>query len=451
MISSPLVSNTINSISELINKQSIRYELVTTEGKLLRKYILPIIISTALYIPICWMLKTYYKDRKPFPYKMPVILWNVILAVLSAIGSLMILINQPMILLHKADPIFLYSFPDYVYHPVVGFVVRIFCLTKVIEYGDTFWLCVKKRPTIFLHLYHHVTVALFCLHSLMLEAPYGHFFVFVNLNIHAVMYAYYAASMIFKGNKTIVAMRPFITLGQLMQMFFGVAICSYELVSINKSSGLEINTIFGLFMYLSYAYLFGDFFIKNYYKSLSPVNTLFAISPIAFLPLLVSILGKSIIFLPTSTIISVLIVVALFVGNGRSYMEYLSPIYFSSESAKNHGVMAKSIRCFAKIEGTDEGSYSNMFCVIMRYSVLPLIAIGVDSIWTSHVSIRSLPLIFSLWNLHGYISGAFVVQKPVEIVQVEDLDESPKLNAINPTLADDPNVVLRRTVPVHNQ
>ncbi|CAG0883218.1 unnamed protein product, partial [Cyprideis torosa] len=70
----------------------------------------------------------------------------------------------------------------------------LFGLSKVVELGDTAFIVLRKKPLLFLHWYHHVTVLLFCWYSMGKGASIavGLFFVVNNAAVHAFMYTYYA-------------------------------------------------------------------------------------------------------------------------------------------------------------------------------------------------------------------------------------------------------------------
>merc|ERR1719167_1382335 len=107
--------------------------------------------------------------------------------------------------------------------------------------------------------------------------PYGHTFAFVNLNIHAVMYSYYALAIMesTKRHWFMRAVRPYITSSQLLQMFLGTAIAFREVMFpveggyYGISDSMKRDSVLALCMYVSYAYLFGDFWVKNYTNSSS--------------------------------------------------------------------------------------------------------------------------------------------------------------------------------------
>lgn len=52
-------------------------------------------------------------------------------------------------------------------------LLDVYCLHKVPELVDTVFIVLRKRPLIFLHWYHHVTVLLFCWSSFATESGSG--------------------------------------------------------------------------------------------------------------------------------------------------------------------------------------------------------------------------------------------------------------------------------------
>mmetsp|Transcript_21759 Transcript_21759/g.39484 ORF Transcript_21759/g.39484 Transcript_21759/m.39484 type:complete len:87 (+) Transcript_21759:710-970(+) len=64
-------------------------------------------------------------------------------------------------------------------------------IQNVSELVDTFFIVIHKKPLIFLHWYHHITVLLYCWHSYVTTSPPGIFFVVMNYSVHATMYGYY--------------------------------------------------------------------------------------------------------------------------------------------------------------------------------------------------------------------------------------------------------------------
>lgn len=151
-----------------------------------------------------------------------------------------------------------------------GLWVQLFILSKFPELLDTFFIVIHKKPLIFLHWYHHITVLLYCWHSYVTKSPSGIFFVVMNYCVHAVMYGYYFLMA--------VKMRPkwfnpmVVTFMQLSQMFIGVGVTLVAFYYYRNpvEGGMchirKENNTAAFIMYGSYFYLFAQFFFARYFK-----------------------------------------------------------------------------------------------------------------------------------------------------------------------------------------
>ena len=119
--------------------------------------------------------------------------WNLCLASFSVLGALR---TAP----HLAFSIWSMGYERFLCDPVekynwglfsTGLWVQLFIFSKPLELGDTLFIVALKRPLSFLHVYHHITVLLFCWHSYAFESPAGLFFVAMNYSVHFVMYLYF--------------------------------------------------------------------------------------------------------------------------------------------------------------------------------------------------------------------------------------------------------------------
>lgn len=146
-----------------------------------------------------------------------------------------------------------------------GFWVMLFIFSKLPELIDTVFIVLRKRPLIFLHWYHHVTVLLFCWNSYSTYAATGLYFVAMNYTVHALMYGYYclqALNLCPKSFPTVL-----ITLSQIGQMFIGTGVCAsawYFSLSGKSCSNDVSNLVAGGLMYGSYLYLFTAFALKRF-------------------------------------------------------------------------------------------------------------------------------------------------------------------------------------------
>lgn len=147
------------------------------------------------------------------------------------------------------------------------------------ELFDTFFLVVQKKPVIFLHWYHHITVLLYCWHSYVTLSPTGIFFSVMNYFVHACMYGYYFIMSIPSSKKNKPTwLNPFlITILQISQMFVGIFVTILgfyysrqqppqidDTFSATTCAVRTENNIAAFIMYGSYLLLFVQFFIERY-------------------------------------------------------------------------------------------------------------------------------------------------------------------------------------------
>ena len=156
-------------------------------------------------------------------------LWNLFLSVFSTIGFLRTAPTLLHICLGRDSPdgvatglesLFVREASEAFGSGSCGVWVALFIYSKIPELIDTLFLILRRRPIIFLHWYHHITVLLFCFQSYRLESPSGLVFCVMNYGVHAVMYGYYFLTSI---ERRPAFFRPFyVTFLQLSQMFVGV-------------------------------------------------------------------------------------------------------------------------------------------------------------------------------------------------------------------------------------
>uniref|UniRef100_A0A1I8AYC0 Elongation of very long chain fatty acids protein n=1 Tax=Meloidogyne hapla TaxID=6305 RepID=A0A1I8AYC0_MELHA len=104
---------------------------------------------------------------------------------------------------------------NYYTDPITGFWGWMFVMSKAPELGDTLFLILRKRPVIFLHWYHHALTFIYATITYAERQAWCRWSLALNLTVHTVMYFWNV-----------------LTLGALM--------------------------------YLSYLYLFGQFFYNAY-------------------------------------------------------------------------------------------------------------------------------------------------------------------------------------------
>lgn len=148
---------------------------------------------------------------------------------------------------------------------VSGFWSWMFALSKLLEFGDTIFIVLRKQELIFLHWYHHITVLVYAWFSYANNIASARWFMVLNYFVHSIMYSYYALKAM--RYKTPVFIPMLITILQITQMILGciISIVSYHYLESHKEcKNLRIHMIFSILMYLSYFILFCKFFYKSY-------------------------------------------------------------------------------------------------------------------------------------------------------------------------------------------
>ncbi len=243
-----------------INKN---YSVDTISDILTRKWWVPI-LAVSLYMLLVALGKMYMEKRKPYSLRSLLFSWNVLLALFSILGSIAMVPTLVQSVLEKG---FLFTTCNTPIHavPMQAFFCFIFVLSKIVEFGDTFFIVLRKTPLNFLHWYHHVTVCLFSWHSLAIKSAPGHWYCAMNYSVHSVMYTYY----VFKsfGYRIPKQVALGVTLLQLLQFFVGLVVVLSSAVLFVSGVPCQINYLnisAGMFIYISYFVLFGNFFYHRY-------------------------------------------------------------------------------------------------------------------------------------------------------------------------------------------
>ncbi|CAI5731089.1 unnamed protein product [Hyaloperonospora brassicae] len=229
------------------------------------KQSLPMVVALCVvYCVLCFAGRRMMRDVKPFDLKVALALWNLALALFSAVGALRTVPSLLNTIYYRGvyHSVCVPPTPRYGRGPV-GFWVVLFIFSKIPELGDTVFIVLRKKPLIFLHWYHHVTVLLFCWHAFGTLSASGIYFVAMNFPVHAIMYFYYFL--------TACGYRPrwarLVTIAQLSQMVVGVAVCGLNVYYMKQGIACGVdpdNLKWGIIMYSSYFALFLKLFIERY-------------------------------------------------------------------------------------------------------------------------------------------------------------------------------------------
>ncbi|GMR45564.1 hypothetical protein PMAYCL1PPCAC_15759 [Pristionchus mayeri] len=221
---------------------------------------------SAAYVIVIFAGRKLMESRKPFSLDTPLFVWNAGLAIFSILGFLRVTPEWFWSWRGENDLTYSICVASYT-HAVSGFWTQQFVLSKIVELLDTVFIVARKRPLLFLHWYHHISVLVYTWHAYKDHTASGRWFVWMNYGVHAVMYSYYAIrSLKWRAPKWIAM---FITVLQISQMIAGITIgiSVYRI----KASGGECHQTWGnlflnLAMYFSYFILFCNFFYHAYIK-----------------------------------------------------------------------------------------------------------------------------------------------------------------------------------------
>jgi len=193
-------------------------------------------------------------------------LWNLFLSVFSFIGMSRVVPHTFMMMYTMTLEQQICTSPEFSYGDgAAGLWVMLFCVSKVFELIDTFFIVVRKKPLMFLHWYHHVTVLLYTWFSYSKRNP-GVYFVAMNYSVHAFMYGYYflmAMNWLPKWFNPI-----YLTIAQISQMFWGVT-CTVLAWQYKKADEMGCGVVTEMLiwcglMYSTYFYLFIEFAVHRF-------------------------------------------------------------------------------------------------------------------------------------------------------------------------------------------
>ncbi|PAV76918.1 hypothetical protein WR25_23674 [Diploscapter pachys] len=225
-------------------------------------------------IAVVYLLAIYFGQklmsyRKPFQLDNTLAVWNFLFSLFSGIAAYKLV--PELVSVFRKDG-FVASYCDnaeYYTDPSTGFWGWAFVMSKAPELGDTMFLVLRKKPVIFMHWYHHVLTFIYAQITYSEHQAWARWSLALNLIVHTVMYFYFGIRALKINTPRPVA--KFITTIQIVQFviscyIFGhlVFIKSYDLVPGCQVSW-NVLSIGGL-MYLSYLYLFAEFFYKAYIK-----------------------------------------------------------------------------------------------------------------------------------------------------------------------------------------
>lgn len=224
------------------------------------------VLAVTLYAGFLHCGKKIFANRKPLNLRYLMAAWNLFLALYS---MLTLLHAYPAFKVVTSRSIHdnLCENPEKYFGGSAELWVILFVLSKYVELFDTFFIIVHKKPLIFLHWYHHITVLLFCWVAFQEKTPSSVFFGPMNATVHSIMYFYYFLMAVKMKPKWFNAI--WLTVGQIVQMVVGttMSVLSMYFYMTDEDCTLKKGSLIAsFFLYGSYLYLFCAFFYDRYFK-----------------------------------------------------------------------------------------------------------------------------------------------------------------------------------------
>jgi hypothetical protein len=138
--------------------------------------------------------------------------------------------------------------------------IKLFLLSKYVEWGDTLFLHLSGKPISMLQYTHHMSTAVltYVAFDRTIISPHAMVFVGSNTLVHIPMYWYFAFPKGFLHKY-----RKLITQSQIVQHIGCLGVISYTLTK-DDCRQAEYANVFGLAMYSMYLFYFGFFYINTY-------------------------------------------------------------------------------------------------------------------------------------------------------------------------------------------
>lgn len=253
------------SLEPVYKEIDANYTIEHTAAITKRYWYVPL-LSCALYLLSVYLGTSYMAQRKPYSLRPLLFIWNTLLAVISIMGAVVMV---PDLYKYFMERGFAYSvcFTAIHYKPILSFWSLLFVFSKIVEFGDTFFIIARKTPLMFLHWYHHVTVCVFSWYGLLIKGGPAHWYCALNFCVHSAMYTYYILKA--SGARVPGFFAQAVTASQLVQFVIGILVTAVACQQYWGGHGCQTDNFLlflGVTIYGSYLILFSRFFYNRYLK-----------------------------------------------------------------------------------------------------------------------------------------------------------------------------------------
>eukprot|EP01133_Synstelium_polycarpum_P015135 gene15135-17914_t len=219
--------------------------------------------TSVIYLVGIFLLHAFMKNRKPMSLRTISIIHNsnlIVLSVAMMCGVLYAAYTQAQT---QGAFSLICEATNNAVSGRIGFWIYVFYLSKYYELVDTVILALKKKPLIFLHIFHHVSMVTVTWQWLNDQWLVGSWWcTFVNSFIHTIMYYYYLQTSL--GNDC--WFKKYITRAQIIQFLTGTAIVTYWFI-IRVRENCQGGIAPAIVSYVAntlFIFLFVRFYINSY-------------------------------------------------------------------------------------------------------------------------------------------------------------------------------------------
>uniref|UniRef100_A0A183GI08 Elongation of very long chain fatty acids protein n=1 Tax=Heligmosomoides polygyrus TaxID=6339 RepID=A0A183GI08_HELPZ len=231
---------------------------------------------TVAYLVLIYLGQKFMRNKKPFELDGTLAVWNFTFSLFSGVAAYKLL---PELFRTFQTDGFVGTYcnnNDYYTDTSTGFWGWAFVMSKAPELGDTIFLVLRKKPVIFMHWYHHALTFVYATITYSEHQAWVRWSLALNLTVHTIMYFYFGVRALKIETPRPVA--KFITTIQITQFVISCYILGHLVLIKTYNSipdcAVSWNVLsIGALMYLSYLYLFAEFFYKAYIKKRSPTKT----------------------------------------------------------------------------------------------------------------------------------------------------------------------------------
>ncbi|KAJ2156343.1 Fatty acyl-CoA elongase/Polyunsaturated fatty acid specific elongation enzyme [Coemansia sp. RSA 552] len=230
-------------------------------------------VGMVVYLAIIFGIQFLMRSRKAFKLRKMAQLHNLGLTLISLV--LLVLYVEELTPIISGGGLFHAVCAEEAWTQRLEVLYYLNYLTKWLEFTDTVFLALKKKPLQFLHVYHHTLTMVLCFTQLNGTTSVSWVVITLNLFVHVVMYFYYflASCGIHPWWK------KYVTTLQILQFIIDlgfVYFCTYHLIAsryypttlphCGECAGTEEAAVFGCALLSSYLLLFIQFFQRTYSK-----------------------------------------------------------------------------------------------------------------------------------------------------------------------------------------